>query len=178
MSKIAFQKLAALLHAHPGSPCVFGLIEDDRDLEFPDPMSVVGISRSAKGYCMVSVLETMKTLSLENGLTEEALGLLVGESLVKVGYCGQNAMADTLNGLKGICLMRSYLGCYTDRGNTFFVENFASIELYWTTCNVSEESVTSNLQYNKHWYVRDLLLNPPAYAIESIIQGEVGAAKK
>ncbi|XP_076899449.1 DNA mismatch repair protein MSH1, mitochondrial-like isoform X1 [Bidens hawaiensis] len=36
-------------------------------------MPVVGISRSAKGYCMVSVLETMKTFSLEDGLTEEAL---------------------------------------------------------------------------------------------------------
>lgn len=32
-----------------------------------------GISRSAKGYCMVSVLETMKTYSAEDGLTEEAL---------------------------------------------------------------------------------------------------------
>ncbi|EPS69798.1 hypothetical protein M569_04966, partial [Genlisea aurea] len=60
-------------HAHPGSPYVFGLVADDRDLDFPDPMPVVGISRSAKGYCMVSVLETMKTYSAEDGLTEEAL---------------------------------------------------------------------------------------------------------
>ncbi|KAD5803626.1 hypothetical protein E3N88_14986 [Mikania micrantha] len=60
-------------HAHPGSPYVFGLVEDDRDLEFPEPMPVVGLSRSAKGYCIVSVLETMKTYSLEDGLTEEAV---------------------------------------------------------------------------------------------------------
>lgn len=33
----------------------------------------LGISRSAKGYGMISVLETMKTYSIEDGLTEEAL---------------------------------------------------------------------------------------------------------
>ncbi|WOL09932.1 DNA mismatch repair protein MSH1, mitochondrial isoform X1 [Canna indica] len=60
-------------HAHPGSPYVFGLAGADHDVEFPDPMPVVGISRSAKGYCMVSVLETMKTFSAEDGLTEEAI---------------------------------------------------------------------------------------------------------
>lgn len=32
-----------------------------------------GISRSAKGYCVISVYETMKTYSVEDGLTEEAL---------------------------------------------------------------------------------------------------------
>ncbi|XP_062184421.1 DNA mismatch repair protein MSH1, mitochondrial-like isoform X2 [Phragmites australis] len=60
-------------HAHPGSPYVFGLAEVDHDVEFPDPMPVVGISRSAKGYCVISVLETMKTYSAEEGLTEEAV---------------------------------------------------------------------------------------------------------
>nr|XP_027116686.1 DNA mismatch repair protein MSH1, mitochondrial-like [Coffea arabica] len=60
-------------HAHPGSPYVFGLVEDDRDVDFPEPMPVVGISRSAKGYCIISVLETMKTFSVEDGLTEEAI---------------------------------------------------------------------------------------------------------
>ncbi|XP_029119846.2 DNA mismatch repair protein MSH1, mitochondrial isoform X1 [Elaeis guineensis] len=60
-------------HAHPGSPYVFGLAGVDHDVEFPDPMPVVGISHSAKGYCMVSVLETMKTFSSEDGLTEEAI---------------------------------------------------------------------------------------------------------
>ncbi|CAM8924318.1 unnamed protein product [Rhodiola kirilowii] len=60
-------------HAHPGSPYVYGLIAADHDLEFPEPMPVVGISRSAKGYSIVRVFETMKTYSAEDGLTEEAL---------------------------------------------------------------------------------------------------------
>ncbi|XP_031398949.1 DNA mismatch repair protein MSH1, mitochondrial isoform X2 [Punica granatum] len=60
-------------HAHPGSPYVYGLVGVDHDLEFPEPMPVIGISRSARGYCMVLVLETMKTYSLEDGLTEESL---------------------------------------------------------------------------------------------------------
>lgn len=34
---------------------------------------LIGISRSAKGYCLISVLETMKTYSAEEGLTEEAV---------------------------------------------------------------------------------------------------------
>lgn len=34
---------------------------------------MLGVSRSAKGYCLVSVLETMKTYATEDGLTEEAL---------------------------------------------------------------------------------------------------------
>ncbi|GFY81344.1 MUTL protein homolog 1 [Actinidia rufa] len=60
-------------HAHPGSPYVFGLVGVDHDLDFPEPMPVVGISRSAKGYCIISVLETMKTYSTDDELTEEAL---------------------------------------------------------------------------------------------------------
>ncbi|XP_010023817.2 DNA mismatch repair protein MSH1, mitochondrial isoform X2 [Eucalyptus grandis] len=60
-------------HAHPGSPYVYGLVGIDHDLEFPEPMPVIGLSRSARGYSMILVLETMKTYSLEDGLTEEAL---------------------------------------------------------------------------------------------------------
>ncbi|XP_078166750.1 MUTL protein homolog 1 [Carex rostrata] len=60
-------------HAHPGSPYVFGLAGADHDVEFPDPMPVVGVWRSAKGYCLISVVETLKTYSAEEGLTEEAL---------------------------------------------------------------------------------------------------------
>lgn len=60
-------------HAHPGSPYVFGLAGGDHDVDFPEPMPVVGVSRSAKGYCMISVLETMKTFSMEDSLTEEAV---------------------------------------------------------------------------------------------------------
>ncbi|GMH15904.1 hypothetical protein Nepgr_017745 [Nepenthes gracilis] len=60
-------------HAHPGSPYVFGHAGVNHDLDFPEPMPVVGISRSAKGYSVIFVLETMKTFSAEDGLTEEAL---------------------------------------------------------------------------------------------------------
>jgi hypothetical protein len=60
-------------HAHTGSPYVYGLVGVDHDLDFPDPMPVVGISRSARGYCMISIFETMKAYSLDDGLTEEAL---------------------------------------------------------------------------------------------------------
>ncbi|KAI4303952.1 hypothetical protein MLD38_039528 [Melastoma candidum] len=60
-------------HAHPGSPYVYGLVGVDHDLEFPEQMPVIGISHSAGGYCMILVLETMKTYSQEDGLTEEAL---------------------------------------------------------------------------------------------------------
>lgn len=60
-------------HAHPGSPYVFGHVGVDRDLDFPEPMPVIGISHSAKGYSLISILETLKTFSVEDGLTEEAL---------------------------------------------------------------------------------------------------------
>ncbi|XP_010264853.1 PREDICTED: DNA mismatch repair protein MSH1, mitochondrial isoform X2 [Nelumbo nucifera] len=60
-------------HAHPGSPYVFGLAGADHDVDFPEPIPVVGVSRSAKGYCITSVLETMKTFSVDDGLTEEAI---------------------------------------------------------------------------------------------------------
>ncbi|KAJ8442713.1 hypothetical protein Cgig2_001806 [Carnegiea gigantea] len=60
-------------HAHPGDPYVFGHVGVDRDLDFPEPMPVVGISRSAKGYSLISILETLKTFSVEDGLTEDAL---------------------------------------------------------------------------------------------------------
>lgn len=36
-------------------------------------VALIGISRSAKGYSIILVLETMKTFSVEDGLTEEAL---------------------------------------------------------------------------------------------------------
>ncbi|KAG6393449.1 hypothetical protein SASPL_147691 [Salvia splendens] len=119
-------------HAHPGSPYVFGLVEDNHDLDFPDPMPVVGISRSAKGYCMLSVLETMKTYSVEDNLTEEALVaklhgfpwndlnvtvftfmlwnrvLVAGENLVKADFYGVNVMLGNLSGLTVIQLASSY----------------------------------------------------------------------
>lgn len=35
----------AYRHAHPGSPYVFGLVGVDHDLDFPEPMPVVGMAR-------------------------------------------------------------------------------------------------------------------------------------
>ncbi|QCE05782.1 DNA mismatch repair protein MutS [Vigna unguiculata] len=60
-------------HAHPGNPYVYGLAAVDHDLNFPEPMPVIGISYSARGYCINMVLETMKTYSSEDCLTEEAI---------------------------------------------------------------------------------------------------------
>eukprot|EP00252_Welwitschia_mirabilis_P026993 TRINITY_DN9073_c0_g1_i2.p1 TRINITY_DN9073_c0_g1~~TRINITY_DN9073_c0_g1_i2.p1 ORF type:complete len:1166 (-),score=225.50 TRINITY_DN9073_c0_g1_i2:15-3476(-) len=60
-------------HAHPGSPYVYGLAGADIDVDFSEPVPVIGISRSARGYCFVSVLEAMQTYSAEDGLTEEAV---------------------------------------------------------------------------------------------------------
>ncbi|RDX95162.1 DNA mismatch repair protein MSH1, mitochondrial, partial [Mucuna pruriens] len=60
-------------HAHPGNPYVYGLAAVDHDLNFPEPMPVVGISHSARGYCISMVLETMKTYSSDDCLTEEAV---------------------------------------------------------------------------------------------------------
>ncbi|CAK7327326.1 unnamed protein product [Dovyalis caffra] len=198
-------------HAHPGSPYVFGLVGVDHDLDFPEPMPVVGISRSARGYCMISVLETMKTYSLEDGLTEEALftklrtcqfacgvayvctpalseQLVVGESMVRVACCGENVVADILSGLKEI-----------------LSQSFCSRELYGLDDKVAFRNVSVSSENRPHplhlgtatqigaiptegipcllkvllpsnctglpeLYVRDLLLNPPAYEIASTIQ--------
>lgn len=59
-------------HAHPGSPYVYGLAAQNVDLEFPDAVSVVGISHSEQGYCLIFASEIMRTFAVEDGLTEEA----------------------------------------------------------------------------------------------------------
>ncbi|CAM6107433.1 unnamed protein product [Calypogeia fissa] len=60
-------------HAHPGSPYVYGLAEADFDVDFPDPVSIIGIARSASGYCLISVVELMRSITVEDQLTEEAV---------------------------------------------------------------------------------------------------------
>ncbi|KAL0376835.1 UNVERIFIED_CONTAM: DNA mismatch repair protein MSH1, mitochondrial [Sesamum calycinum] len=190
-------------HAHPGSPYVFGLVGDDHDLDFPEPMPVVGISRSAKGYCMVSVLETMKTYSAEDGLTEEALvtklrtcrchhlflhaslrhnssGTCRWENLVKAGCCGENAMLDNLNG----SMVKELYGLEDDitfRNVTVASENRPSPLHLGTATQIGalptegipcllKVLLPSNCTGLPIMYVRDLLLNPPAYEIASTIQ--------
>ncbi|KAG8369818.1 hypothetical protein BUALT_Bualt14G0053300 [Buddleja alternifolia] len=200
-------------HARPGSPYVFGLVGDDQDLDFPDPMPVVGISRSAKGYCMVSVLETMKTYSAEDGLTEEALvtklrtcrchHLFLHTSLrhnssgtCRWGEFGEGGL------LWGECNSRQFE--WFD-GNPFDELLYKVKELYGLEDDISFRNVTvasenrpsplhlgtatqigalptegipcllkvllpSNCTGLPVMYVRDLLLNPPAYDIASTIQ--------
>ena len=65
--------LGISLHAHLGSSYVYGLAGDDIDVEFPEPVPIVGISRLACGYCFISFLEAMQTYSAEDGLIEEAI---------------------------------------------------------------------------------------------------------
>eukprot|EP00250_Pteridium_aquilinum_P000203 c10229_g2_i1 orf=1-1395(-) len=60
-------------HAHPGSPYVYGLAEANIDLDISEEVFVVGISKSARGYCLIFVSEMMRTYSVEDGLTEEAV---------------------------------------------------------------------------------------------------------
>ncbi|KAL2613188.1 hypothetical protein R1flu_024880 [Riccia fluitans] len=61
-------------HAHRGSPYVYGLAEADVDVDFPDPVPVVAVARSALGYYkLLSIVEMMRTISVEDQLTEEAV---------------------------------------------------------------------------------------------------------
>lgn len=200
-------------HAHPGNPYVFGLVEDDRDFDFPEPMPVVGVSRSAKGYCLISVLETMKTYSAEDGLTEEAVvtklrtcqyhHLFLHRSLkhnssgtCRWGEYGEGGL------LWGECNGRSFEWFEGDPVNELINE---VKELYGLDNEVTFRNVTvasENRPRPLHLgtatqigaistegipsllkvllpsdcnglpvlYVKDLLLNPPAYAIASTIQ--------
>ncbi|KAF9673618.1 hypothetical protein SADUNF_Sadunf10G0042800 [Salix dunnii] len=230
-------------HARPGSPYVFGLVGVDHDLDFPEPMPVVGISQSARGYCMISVLETMKTYSLEDGLTEEALvtklrtcqyhhlfihtslrhnssgtsrwgeygrgGLLWGEcngryfewfegnpvtELLfkvrelyglddKVGFrnvyvCSENrpkplhlGTATQIGAIptEGIpCLLKVLLP-----SNCTGLPEFSSKRMDGVSLVKEAENFNARMmkcRTSGTWYVRDLLLNPPAYEIASTIQ--------
>ncbi|KAK4405993.1 DNA mismatch repair protein MSH1, mitochondrial [Sesamum angolense] len=200
-------------HAHPGSPYVFGLVGDDHDLDFPEPMPVVGISRSAKGYCMLSVLETMKTYSAEDGLTEEALvtklrtcrchhlflhaslrhnssgtcrwgefgegGLLWGECNARqFEWFDGNPVNELLNKVKELYGLEDDI---TFRNVTVASENRPSPLHLGTATQIGalptegipcllKVLLPSNCTGLPIMYVRDLLLNPPAYEIASTIQ--------
>ncbi|KAK4478239.1 hypothetical protein RD792_017522 [Penstemon davidsonii] len=200
-------------HARPGSPYVFGLVGDDCDLDFPDPMPVVGISRSAKGYCMVSVLETMKTYSVEDGLTEEALvtklrtcrchhlflhtslrhnssgtcrwgefgegGLLWGEcNSRQFEWFDGNPVNDLLYkveelyGLEDGISFRNVTVASENRPSSLHLGTATQIGALPTEgipC-LLKVLLPSNCTGLPVMYVRDLLLNPPAYEIASAIQ--------
>ncbi|CAH9072049.1 unnamed protein product [Cuscuta europaea] len=200
-------------HAHPGNPYVFGLVGDDHDLDFPEPMPVVGISHSAKGYCITSVLETTKTYSTEDGLTEEALVTKLRTTLchhlflhtsLKNNSSGTSRWGEFGNGglLWGECNARNYEWLDGDLTNELLskVKEIYGLDLNATFRNatvVSEnrprplhlgtatqigaiptEGIPSLLKVllPAHCtglpvlYIRNLLLNPPAYEIASKIQ--------
>lgn len=200
-------------HAHPGSPYVFGLVGVDHDLDFPEPMPVVGISRSARGYCINLVLETMKTYSSEDGLTEEAL-------VTKLRTCRYHHLflhASLRNNSSGTCRWGEFgeggllWGECSGRQFEWFEGNPVNElllkvkELYGLDDDVAFRNVTvssenrpqpltlgtatqigaiptegipcllkvllpSNCTGLPVLYIRDLLLNPPAYEIASKIQ--------
>ncbi|XP_059632290.1 DNA mismatch repair protein MSH1, mitochondrial [Cornus florida] len=200
-------------HAHPGNPYVFGLVGVDHDLDFPEPMPIVGISRSAKGYFIVSVLETMKTYSAEDGLTEEALvtklrtcrchHLFLHTSL-KSNSSGTTRWGEFGEGglLWGECSVRHFEWFEGNPVNEllFKVKELYGLDNEVTFRNVAVSSenrprplhlgtatqigaiptegipcllkvlLPSNCTGLPVRYVRDLLLNPPAYAIASTIQ--------
>ncbi|KAH9764006.1 DNA mismatch repair protein MSH1 [Citrus sinensis] len=176
-------------HAHPGSPYVFGLVGIDHDLDFPEPMPVIGVSRSAKGYCIISILETMKTYSLEDGLTEDALvtKLRTSRAFVDAKSCiqlvnivqlrlqellaGEN-MVKELYGLENEVTFRNVTVSYENRPRPLHLGTATQIGAIPTEgipC-LLKVLLPSNCSGLPILYVRDLLLNPPAYEIASTIQ--------
>ncbi|XP_050941994.1 DNA mismatch repair protein MSH1, mitochondrial isoform X3 [Cucumis melo] len=200
-------------HAHPGSPYVFGLVGVDHDLDFPEPMPVIGISRSARGYCLSLVIETMKTYSSEDGLTEEAL-------VTKLRTCQYHHLflhTSLRNNSSGTCRWGEFgeggrlWGECNPRHFEWFdgnpLDNLISKvkELYGIDDEVTFRNVTILSENRPHpltlgtatqigaiptegipcllkvllpsncaglpaLYMRDLLLNPPAYETASTIQ--------
>ncbi|XP_022873174.1 DNA mismatch repair protein MSH1, mitochondrial isoform X4 [Olea europaea var. sylvestris] len=172
-----------------------------------------GISSSAKGYCMISVLETMKTYSAEDGLTEEAL-----VTKIRTCQCHHLFLHSSLkNDSSGTCRWGEFgeggllWGECNSRQFEWFEGNpvnellFKVKELYGLEDDVTFRNVTvtsedrprplhlgtatqigalptegipcllkvllpSNCTGLPVLYVRDLLLNPPAYEIASTIQ--------
>ncbi|PON94871.1 DNA mismatch repair protein [Trema orientale] len=176
-------------------------------------MPVVGISRSARGYCMNLVLETMKTYSSEDGLTEEALvtklrtcryhhlflhtslrhnssgtcrwgefgegGLLWGECAARhFEWFEGNPVIDLLSKVKELYGLD---GEVTFRNVTVSSENRPRPLTLGTATQIGaiptegipcllKVLLPSNCTGLPVIYVRDLLLNPPAYEIASKIQ--------
>ncbi|KAH9681634.1 DNA mismatch repair protein MSH1 [Citrus sinensis] len=198
--------LSRLVYDISGSPYVFGLVGIDHDLDFPEPMPVIGVSRSAKGYCIISILETMKTYSLEDGLTEDALvtklrtsryhhlflhislrqntsgtsrwgeygegGLLWGECIARHFEWFEGDPVKELYGLENEVTFRNVTVSYENRPRPLHLGTATQIGAIPTEgipC-LLKVLLPSNCSGLPILYVRDLLLNPPAYEIASTIQ--------
>ncbi|KAH9764020.1 DNA mismatch repair protein MSH1 [Citrus sinensis] len=176
-------------------------------------MPVIGVSRSAKGYCIISILETMKTYSLEDGLTEDALvtklrtsryhhlflhtslrqntsgtsrwgeygegGLLWGECIARhfEWFEGDPVIelllkVKELYGLENEVTFRNVTVSYENRPRPLHLGTATQIGAIPTEgipC-LLKVLLPSNCSGLPILYVRDLLLNPPAYEIASTIQ--------
>ncbi|KAB1209622.1 DNA mismatch repair protein MSH1, mitochondrial [Morella rubra] len=170
-------------HAHPGSPYVFGLVGVDHDLDFPEPMPVVGISRSARGYCINLALETMKTYSSEDGTCRWGEfgegGLLWGEcSARQFEWFGGNPLNDLLVKVKELYGLDDEV---TFRNVTVSSENRPRPLTLGTATQIGaiptegipcllKVLLPPNCTGLPLLYIRDLLLNPPTYEIASAIQ--------
>ncbi|CAH2052764.1 unnamed protein product [Thlaspi arvense] len=172
-------------HAHPGSPYVYGLVGVDHDLDFPEPMPVVGISRSARGYCMISIFETMKAYSLDDGTCRWGEfgegGLLWGEcSGRSFEWFEGDALSELLSKVKDVyglddeVSFRNVNVPSENRPRPLHLGTATQIGALPTEgipclLKVLLPSTCSGLP---SLYVRDLLLNPPAYDIALKIQGK------
>ncbi|OEL37043.1 DNA mismatch repair protein MSH1, mitochondrial [Dichanthelium oligosanthes] len=177
-------------HAHPGSPYVFGLAEVDHDVEFPDPMPVVGTS------CLYISIQCSQYLSvvLNFAVYNIFCHLLVGTS--RWGEFGEGGL------LWGECSGKSFewfdgspieeLLCkvreiYGLDENTVFRNVTISLEgrpqpLYLGTATqigvITTEGIPSLLKMVlpsncgglPSMYIRDLLLNPPSFDVAAAVQ--------
>ncbi|GAY46607.1 hypothetical protein CUMW_098350 [Citrus unshiu] len=210
MSKIAG-------HAHPGSPYVFGLVGIDHDLDFPEPMPVIGmtilhvaISNSLSISFCKGLLHNINLGDYEDILIRgwfdrrcfghEASDLSVSSSvspyLVETKYlsafvdaksciqlvnivqlrlqellAGEN-MVKELYGLENEVTFRNVTVSYENRPRPLHLGTATQIGAIPTEgipC-LLKVLLPSNCSGLPILYVRDLLLNPPAYEIASTIQ--------
>nr|CAB3485065.1 unnamed protein product [Digitaria exilis] len=145
-------------HAHPGSPYVFGLAEVDHDVEFPDPMPVVGTSRWGEfgeggllwGEC------NGKSFEWFDGSPTEELLCKVREIY---GLDEKTVFRNVTVSLEGRP-QPLYLGTATQIG-VVPTEGIPSL---------LKMVLPSNCGGLPSMYVRDLLLNPPSFDVAAAIQ--------
>nr|CAB3487571.1 unnamed protein product [Digitaria exilis] len=145
-------------HAHPGSPYVFGLAEVDHDVEFPDPMPVVGTSRWGEfgeggllwGEC------NGKSFEWFDGSPTEELLCKVREIY---GLDEKTVFRNVTVSLEGRP-QPLYLGTATQIG-VVPTEGIPSL---------LKMVLPSNCGGLPSMYVRDLLLNPPSFGVAAAIQ--------